>query len=91
MAGVERPDDTVLGLHVCKGNGTQSWIAEGGYEDICREVFQRADGFDVFLMEYDDDRSGSFEPLRHLDYELWLPGAHMQCERELISLPAGAR
>lgn len=32
-----------------------------------------------------------FEPLSHLDYELWLPGAHMQCERELISLPGGAR
>lgn len=66
VAQVRRPADSVLGLHVCKGNGTQSWLAEGGYEDICREVFQRADGFDVFLMEYDDDRSGSFEPLRHL-------------------------
>jgi 5-methyltetrahydropteroyltriglutamate--homocysteine methyltransferase len=66
VASVNRPANTVLGLHVCKGNGTQSWLAQGGYEDICREVFKRADGFDVFLMEYDDDRSGSFEPLRHL-------------------------
>ncbi len=66
LADVERPEGSVLGLHVCKGNGTQSWIAEGGYEDICREVFKRANGFDVFLMEYDDDRSGSFDPLRHL-------------------------
>jgi 5-methyltetrahydropteroyltriglutamate--homocysteine methyltransferase len=66
VAGVQRPEGTRLGLHVCKGNGTQSWIAEGGYEEICREVFKRADAFDVFHLEYDDERSGSFEPLRHL-------------------------
>jgi 5-methyltetrahydropteroyltriglutamate--homocysteine methyltransferase len=66
VAGVPRPQGTQLGLHVCKGNGTQSWIAEGGYEDICREVFRRANGFDVFHLEFDDERSGSFEPLRHL-------------------------
>jgi hypothetical protein len=66
VAGVSRPRGTQLGLHVCKGNGTQSWIAEGGYEDICREVFKRADGFDIFHLEFDDERSGSFEPLRHL-------------------------
>jgi 5-methyltetrahydropteroyltriglutamate--homocysteine methyltransferase len=63
---LDLPEGTTLSLHVCKGNGTQSHIAEGGYEDIAREVFRRATGFDVFHMEYDDDRSGSFEPLRHL-------------------------
>jgi 5-methyltetrahydropteroyltriglutamate--homocysteine methyltransferase len=66
VASVPRPEGAILGLHVCKGNGTQSFIAKGDYEDICREVFQRADAFDVFLMEYDDERSGSFDPLRHL-------------------------
>jgi 5-methyltetrahydropteroyltriglutamate--homocysteine methyltransferase len=69
VAGVSRPAGALLGLHVCKGNGTQAWIAEGGYEDICREVFKRADGFDVFHLEFDDERSGSFEPLRHLPDE----------------------
>lgn len=63
---LDLPAGTTLGLHVCKGNGTQSWIAEGGYEDIARDVFRRAAGFDVFHMEFDDERSGSFEPLRHL-------------------------
>jgi 5-methyltetrahydropteroyltriglutamate--homocysteine methyltransferase len=63
---VELPPGTILGLHVCKGNGTQSWLAEGGYEDIARDVFGRASGFDVFHLEYDDERSGSFDPLRHL-------------------------
>jgi 5-methyltetrahydropteroyltriglutamate--homocysteine methyltransferase len=63
---VDRPPGATLGVHVCKGNGTQSWIAEGGYEDIARDVFKRASGFDRFLLEFDDERSGSFEPLRHL-------------------------
>ncbi len=53
-------------LHVCKGNGTQSWIAEGGYEDFSKTVFARASGFDAFHLEYDDARSGSFEPLANL-------------------------
>lgn len=66
VASAPRPPGAQLGLHVCKGNGTRSWIAEGGYEDICREVFRRADGFDVFHLEFDDERSGSFEPLHHL-------------------------
>jgi 5-methyltetrahydropteroyltriglutamate--homocysteine methyltransferase len=54
------------GLHVCKGNGTQSWIAEGGYDETARRLLSRAQGFDVFLMEFDDERSGAFEPLRHV-------------------------
>lgn len=63
---VDLPEETILSVHVCKGNGTRSWLAEGGYEDIARDVFQRASGFDAFHLEYDDERSGSFEPLRHL-------------------------
>jgi 5-methyltetrahydropteroyltriglutamate--homocysteine methyltransferase len=66
VAKVDLPPGTTLSVHVCKGNGTQSHIAEGGYEDIAREVFARASGFDVFHLEFDDARSGSFEPLRHL-------------------------
>jgi 5-methyltetrahydropteroyltriglutamate--homocysteine methyltransferase len=53
-------------IHVCKGNGTQSWLAEGGYGEFTKHVFRRLDGFEVFHMEYDDERSGDFEPLTHL-------------------------
>jgi 5-methyltetrahydropteroyltriglutamate--homocysteine methyltransferase len=60
------PDATILGLHVCKGNGTRSWLAAGGYDELAREFFARAPGYDVFQLEFDDERSGSFEPLRHL-------------------------
>ena len=53
-------------VHVCKGNGTQSWIAEGGYDVFAERVFASLSGFDVFHFEYDDERSGSLEPLKLL-------------------------
>jgi 5-methyltetrahydropteroyltriglutamate--homocysteine methyltransferase len=53
-------------MHLCRGNGTQAWIAEGGYERFARDVFSRAGGYDVFHLEYDDARSGGFEPLAQL-------------------------
>src|SRR5262249_60326539 len=52
-----------FGLHICKGNYQSKWIATGGYEFTAGKVFSRSTNFDVFLLEYDDERSGSFEPL----------------------------
>jgi len=52
-----------FGLHICRGNNLGKWIASGGYEAIAESVFKRAKNFDAFLLEYDDERSGSFEPL----------------------------
>ena len=63
LGHIQRPDHVTLGLHLCKGNGTQAWIAEGGYDALARAVFPHLDGFDVVHMEYDDERSGGFEPL----------------------------
>jgi 5-methyltetrahydropteroyltriglutamate--homocysteine methyltransferase len=52
-----------FGVHVCKGNNMSQWIASGGYELTAEAMFTRLSNFDVFLLEYDDERSGSFEPL----------------------------
>jgi 5-methyltetrahydropteroyltriglutamate--homocysteine methyltransferase len=52
-----------FGLHICKGNYQSKWIASGGYEFTAEAVFGRSGNFGVFLLEYDDERSGSFEPL----------------------------
>ncbi len=54
------------GLHLCRGNREGHWMAAGGYEAISKEVFRRATGFDAYLLEYDDARSGGFEPLGEL-------------------------
>lgn len=53
-----------FGLHTCRGNLRGHWLAEGGYEEISKEMFKRATGYSVLLLEYDDWRSGSFEILR---------------------------
>ena len=66
LGNVERPDDVTLGLHLCKGNGTQAWIAEGGYDALAEAAFPRLGGYDTVHFEYDDERSGGFEPLAAL-------------------------
>jgi len=53
-------------LHVCRGNNKGYYVGEGGYDPVAKQVFTRARNFDRFLLEYDDWRSGSFEPLRNV-------------------------
>ena len=50
-------------LHICRGNNESKWYAEGGYEPIAEQLFGSLD-VDRFLLEYDTDRAGIFEPLR---------------------------
>ena len=52
-----------FGLHLCKGNYQGKWIAAGGYDEIAEAVFRRGTNYDIFLLEYEDERSGSFQPL----------------------------
>ena len=54
-----------FGIHLCRGNNQSKFYASGGYDPIAAQVFQRT-RFQRFLLEYDDERSGSFEPLRHV-------------------------
>ena len=57
------PDDLVVTTHLCRGNNQSMWVAEGGY-DFAAEPLFRDLGVDGYFLEYDDHRSGSFEPLR---------------------------
>jgi len=56
----------IFGLHLCRGNNAGAWMASGGYESISKQVFQRANKYDFFLLEYDSPRAGNFEPLADL-------------------------
>jgi 5-methyltetrahydropteroyltriglutamate--homocysteine methyltransferase len=62
MRGVQRGDVT-FALHVCRGNSRSRWYAEGGYDLIAENLFGLLE-VDRFLLEYDTERSGGFEPLR---------------------------
>ncbi|WP_300602949.1 cobalamin-independent methionine synthase II family protein [Trebonia sp.] len=53
-------------LHLCKGNYLSQWIGEGGYDLTAEALFNRLTNFDLYTLEYEDARSGSFEPLAKL-------------------------
>jgi len=55
-----------FGVHICKGNYDSHWISAGGYESIASQLFPRLTNFDRILLEYENERSGSFEPLKQL-------------------------
>ena len=61
----ERPADMVAGIHLCRGNFKSAWVAQGGYEPVAETMFNTMD-VDAFFLEYDDERSGDFAPLRFL-------------------------
>jgi 5-methyltetrahydropteroyltriglutamate--homocysteine methyltransferase len=58
-----RPDSLRVTTHMCRGNFRSSWAAEGGYDFVAEVLFSSLD-VDGFFLEYDDERSGGFEPLR---------------------------
>ena len=57
--------DVTFGFHLCRGNQGSRWLVSGGYDPIAARVFRGVDA-DRLLLEYDDERSGSFEPLREV-------------------------
>lgn len=53
----------ILAIHLCRGNNRSQWYAEGGYDAIAEKLFGQLD-VDAFLLEYESERAGTFEPLR---------------------------
>jgi 5-methyltetrahydropteroyltriglutamate--homocysteine methyltransferase len=60
-----RRNGVTLAMHLCRGNNRSHWYAEGGYDPIAEKLFGTLK-VDRFLLEYDDERSGTFEPLRFI-------------------------
>jgi 5-methyltetrahydropteroyltriglutamate--homocysteine methyltransferase len=58
-----RPDDLTIGVHLCRGNFRSTWFAEGSYEPVAEVLFNDLN-VDAYFLEYDDERSGDFAPLR---------------------------
>lgn len=53
----------VCAIHLCRGNNRSQWYAEGGYDPIAEKLFHQLN-VDAFLLEYESERAGTFEPLR---------------------------
>jgi 5-methyltetrahydropteroyltriglutamate--homocysteine methyltransferase len=66
----DRPGVT-FGFHLCRGNQQSRWLVEGGYDEIAEQIFGAVRA-PRLLLEYDDPRSGSFEPLRRVPGDRWV-------------------
>jgi len=60
-----RRASTTIAIHLCRGNNRSQWYAEGGYDPIAEKLFNELN-VDLFLLEYESERAGTFEPLRYL-------------------------
>ena len=61
----QRPANMTVTVHLCRGNFKSAWVAQGGYQPVAEILFNQM-AVDGFFLEYDDERSGDFAPLRHM-------------------------
>jgi methionine synthase II (cobalamin-independent) len=78
----ERPEGMSVTTHMCRGNFRSAWAAEGGYDFVAEALFNELE-VDGFFMEWDDERSGGFEPLR------FLPKGEKQVVLGLVTTKSG--
>jgi 5-methyltetrahydropteroyltriglutamate--homocysteine methyltransferase len=62
-AAKRKDPEVIVGMHICRGNNRSAWMAQGSYEQVAERLFGEV-GVDRFLLEYDTERAGGFEPLR---------------------------
>lgn len=60
-----KPDDLIINTHICRGNFHSTWACQGGYERVAKDLFSK-ENVNAFYLEFDDDRSGDFEPLQYV-------------------------
>ncbi|MDO4265517.1 MAG: 5-methyltetrahydropteroyltriglutamate--homocysteine S-methyltransferase [Eubacteriales bacterium] len=65
LALLDKPEDLTITTHVCRGNYHSTWASSGGYETVAPFLFAK-ETVSAFYLEFDDDRSGGFEPLKHV-------------------------
>ena len=65
LALENQPDDIVINTHVCRGNYHSSWASQGPYDTVAPALFAR-ENISAYYLEFDDERSGGFEPLKHV-------------------------
>lgn len=60
-----KPADMKITMHICRGNFRSTWFSSGGYDPVAEILFGHCN-IDGFFLEYDSDRAGGFEPLKHI-------------------------
>jgi 5-methyltetrahydropteroyltriglutamate--homocysteine methyltransferase len=77
-----KPKDMIVTAHLCRGNFRSTFVAAGGYEPVANLLFNELK-FDGYFLEWDNERSGGFEPLRHL------PPGHKRVVLGLVTTKLG--
>lgn len=65
LAIEDKPEDLVINTHICRGNFHSTWACQGGYDRIAKYLFT-GENVNAFYLEFDDERSGDFEPLQYV-------------------------
>lgn len=65
LAMVDKPADLVINTHICRGNFHSTWACHGGYDRVAKDLFSK-ENVNAFYLEFDDERSGNFEPLQYI-------------------------
>lgn len=60
-----KPEDLVINTHICRGNFHSTWACQGGYDRVAKDLFAK-ENVNAFYLEFDDERSGGFEPLQYV-------------------------
>lgn len=60
-----KPEELVINTHICRGNFHSTWACQGGYDRVAKELFAN-ENVNAFYLEFDDERSGGFEPLQYV-------------------------
>ncbi len=60
-----KPEDLVINTHICRGNFHSTWACQGGYDLVAEDLFGK-ENVNAFYLEFDDERSGGFEPLKYV-------------------------
>ncbi len=63
-----KPEDLVINTHICRGNFHSTWACQGGYQRVAKNLFAD-ENVNAFYLEFDDERSGGFEPLKYVNEE----------------------
>lgn len=66
LAIADRPDDLTVTTHVCRGNFHSTYASQGAYTNVAKVLFEQ-ENVDAYYLEFDDERSGGFEPLAHVN------------------------
>jgi methionine synthase II (cobalamin-independent) len=65
LAMEDKPEDLIINTHICRGNFHSTWACQGGYGRVAKDLFA-GENVNAFYLEFDDERSGDFEPLQYV-------------------------